>query len=198
MRKVPTVRPAVQAQSSYFTLTMSKKSICSTGVKLASPRLFLPRCVIYYYLLSKPSLAKNIRLPGRCNALYLLHLYLNNVLTHYCNFWQTTLHSSRPSRKHNDWPARAKVPQMCPAAATMTSEGIYIKTDEVGRGRRRRKKRARRTDTLFRDGYNIPARERERKMSCNGVLFSAREWKVEWTGRFLFCREWGRWGEDEN
>ena len=25
MRKVPTVRPAVQAQSSYFTLTMTKK-----------------------------------------------------------------------------------------------------------------------------------------------------------------------------
>ena len=39
MRKVPTVRPAVQAQSSYFTLTMTKKSIRSTGVKLASPHL---------------------------------------------------------------------------------------------------------------------------------------------------------------
>ena len=39
MRKVPTVRPAVQAQSSYFKLTMTKKSIRSTGVKLASPHL---------------------------------------------------------------------------------------------------------------------------------------------------------------
>ena len=39
MRKVPTVRPAVQAQSSYFTLTMTKKSIRSTGVKLVSPQL---------------------------------------------------------------------------------------------------------------------------------------------------------------
>ena len=39
MRKVPTVRPAMQAQSSYFTLAMTKKSIPSTGVKLASPHL---------------------------------------------------------------------------------------------------------------------------------------------------------------
>ena len=39
IRKVPTARPAVQAQSSYFRLTMMKKSIRSTGVKLASPHL---------------------------------------------------------------------------------------------------------------------------------------------------------------
>ena len=38
-RKVHTLRPAVQAQSSYFTLTMTKKSIRSTVVKLASPHL---------------------------------------------------------------------------------------------------------------------------------------------------------------
>ena len=39
MRKVPTVCPAVQAHSSYFTLSMTKKSIRSTGVKLARPHL---------------------------------------------------------------------------------------------------------------------------------------------------------------
>ena len=32
MRKVPTVRPAMQAQNSYFTLTMTKNSTRSTGV----------------------------------------------------------------------------------------------------------------------------------------------------------------------
>ena len=43
MRKVSTVRPAVQAQSSYFTLTITKNSIRSTGVKLASPHLVFAR-----------------------------------------------------------------------------------------------------------------------------------------------------------
>ena len=62
MRKVHTLRPAVQTQNSDFTLTITKNNIHSTGVKLASPHLvfaltrdmdcpsfFLPRCVIYYY-----------------------------------------------------------------------------------------------------------------------------------------------------
>ena len=39
MRNVHIVPPAVQAQSSYFTLNMTKKSIRSTGVKLANPNL---------------------------------------------------------------------------------------------------------------------------------------------------------------
>ena len=39
MRKVHTLRPAVQAQNSYFTLIISKNNIRSTGVKLASPHL---------------------------------------------------------------------------------------------------------------------------------------------------------------
>ena len=39
MRKVHTLRPAVQAQSSDFTLTITKNNIRSTGVKLASPHL---------------------------------------------------------------------------------------------------------------------------------------------------------------
>ena len=38
-RKEYTLRPAVQAQSSDFTLTITKNSIRSTGVKLASPHL---------------------------------------------------------------------------------------------------------------------------------------------------------------
>ena len=39
MRKVHTLRPAVQAQSSDFTLTITKNNIRSTGVKLANPPL---------------------------------------------------------------------------------------------------------------------------------------------------------------
>ena len=38
-RKVHTLRPAVQAQSGDFTLTITKNSIRSTGVKLATPHL---------------------------------------------------------------------------------------------------------------------------------------------------------------
>ena len=39
MRKVHTLRPAVQAQSSDFTLTITKNNVRSSGVKLASPHL---------------------------------------------------------------------------------------------------------------------------------------------------------------
>ena len=38
-RKVHTLRPAVQAQSNDFTFTITKNSIRSTGVKLASSHL---------------------------------------------------------------------------------------------------------------------------------------------------------------
>ena len=62
-RKANTLRPAVQAQSSNFTLTITKNSIRSTGVKLASPPSPSARVSIYTrYGLSKffPPLVRNI------------------------------------------------------------------------------------------------------------------------------------------
>ena len=104
MRKVPTVRHAVQAQSSYFTFTMTRKKYTLHGSKIGKPTsrvchprlrlgwqftrdmdcpsFFLLRCLIYYLIPQryKAISSKN----SRIKAISLFNSLPNN-LKNICN-----------------------------------------------------------------------------------------------------------------